>query len=299
MHAMDARLPLRHALLALAVVAVWGTNFVVIKVALAHLPPLLLAALRFLFAALPAALLLRRPAVSWRNLAGYGIAIGVGQFGLLFIAMRAHISPGIASLVIQVQVFFTIGMSMLLLRERVRPLQWVALALAAVGLALIGLRTDSETTAAGLAIVLAAALGWAIGNLIVKRAGRVDMLAYVAWSSLFAVPPLFLLSLVFEGTGAMLDGLRDADAATWAAVAWQSVGNTLFGYVAWGWLLARHPAAVVTPMALLVPVFGMAASAAWLGEALPAWKLGAAALVIGGLALNMLPSLVRTRWSPP
>ncbi len=296
---MDARLPLRHALLALAVVAVWGTNFVVIKVALAHLPPLLLAALRFLFAALPAALLLRRPAVSWRNLAGYGIAIGVGQFGLLFIAMRAHISPGIASLVIQVQVFFTIGMSMLLLRERVRPLQWVALALAAVGLALIGLRTDSETTAAGLAIVLAAALGWAIGNLIVKRAGRVDMLAYVAWSSLFAVPPLFLLSLVFEGTGAMLDGLRDADAATWAAVAWQSVGNTLFGYVAWGWLLARHPAAVVTPMALLVPVFGMAASAAWLGEVLPAWKLGAAALVIGGLALNMLPSLVRTRWSPP
>jgi O-acetylserine/cysteine efflux transporter len=296
---MDARLPLRHALLALAVVAVWGTNFVVIKVALAHLPPLLLAALRFLFAALPAALLLRRPAVSWRNLAGYGIAIGVGQFGLLFIAMRAHISPGIASLVIQVQVFFTIGMSMLLLRERVRPLQWVALALAAAGLALIGLRTDSETTAAGLAIVLAAALGWAIGNLIAKRAGRVDMLAYVAWSSLFAVPPLFLLSLVFEGAGAMLDGLRGADAATWAAVAWQSVGNTLFGYVAWGWLLARHPTAVVTPMALLVPVFGMAASAAWLGEALPPWKLGAAALVIGGLALNMLPTLMRTRWSPP
>jgi O-acetylserine/cysteine efflux transporter len=296
---MDARLPLRHALLALAVVAVWGTNFVVIKVALAHLPPLLLAALRFLFAALPAALLLRRPAVSWRNLAGYGIAIGVGQFGLLFIAMRAHISPGVASLVIQVQVFFTIGMSMLLLRERVRPLQWVALALAAAGLALIGVRTDSETTAAGLAIVLAAALGWAIGNLIAKRAGRVDMLAYVAWSSLFAVPPLFLLSLVFEGAGAMLDGLRGADAATWAAVAWQSVGNTLFGYVAWGWLLARHPTAVVTPMALLVPVFGMAASAAWLGEALPPWKLGAAALVIGGLALNMLPTLMRTRWSPP
>ncbi len=293
------RLPSRHALLALAVVAVWGTNFVVIKVALAHLPPLLLAALRFLFAALPAALLLRRPAVSWRNLAGYGIAIGVGQFGLLFIAMRAHISPGIASLVIQVQVFFTIGMSMLLLRERVRPLQWAALALAAAGLVLIGLRADGETTAAGLALVLAAALGWAIGNLIAKRAGRVDMLAYVAWSSLFAVPPLFLLSLAFEGAPAMLEGLRGADAATWAAVAWQSIGNTLFGYVAWGWLLARHPAAVVTPMALLVPVFGMAASAAWLGEGLPAWKLGAAALVIGGLALNLLPTFVRTRWSPP
>lgn len=294
---MDARLPLRHALLALAVVAVWGTNFVVIKIALAKLPPLLLAALRFLFAALPAALVLRRPPVAWPNLAGYGIAIGVGQFGLLFLAMRSQISPGLASLVIQVQVFFTIGLALLWMRERMRPLQWAALATAAGGLALIGALGGGDATPAGLAIVLAAALSWAIGNLLVKRAGRVDMLAYVVWSSLFAVPPLFALSLAFEGVPAMLDGLRSADAATWAAVAWQSIGNTLFGYVAWGWLLARHAAAVVAPWALLVPVFGMGASAVWLGEALPAWKLAAAALVIGGLALNMLPMIVRGRRS--
>lgn len=294
---MDARLPPRHALLALAVVAVWGTNFVVIKIALAQLPPLLLAALRFLFAALPAALLLRRPPVAWRNLAGYGIAIGLGQFGLLFLAMRSHISPGLASLVIQVQVFFTIGLAMVWMRERVRPLQWVALALAAAGLVLIAARGGGDATPAGLAIVLAAALSWAIGNLLVKRAGRVDMLAYVVWSSLFAVPPLVSLSLAFEGVPAITEGLSGADAATWAAVAWQSLGNTLFGYVAWGWLLARHAAAVVAPWALLVPVFGMAASAAWLGEALPAWKLAAAALVIGGLALNMLPMIARGRRS--
>ncbi len=294
---MDARLPPRHALLALAVVAVWGTNFVVIKIALAQLPPLLLAALRFLFAALPAALLLRRPPVAWRNLAGYGIAIGLGQFGLLFLAMRSHISPGLASLVIQVQVFFTIGLAMVWMRERVRPLQWAALALAAAGLVLIAARGGGDATPAGLAIVLAAALSWAIGNLLVKRAGRVDMLAYVVWSSLFAVPPLVSLSLAFEGVPAITEGLSGADAATWAAVAWQSLGNTLFGYVAWGWLLARHAAAVVAPWALLVPVFGMAASAAWLGEALPAWKLAAAALVIGGLALNMLPMIARGRRS--
>lgn len=294
---MDARLPPRHALLALAVVAVWGTNFVVIKIALAQLPPLLLAALRFLFAALPAALLLRRPPVAWRNLAGYGIAIGLGQFGLLFLAMRSHISPGLASLVIQVQVFFTIGLAMVWMRERVRPLQWAALALAAAGLVLIAARGGGDATPAGLAIVLAAALSWAVGNLLVKRAGRVDMLAYVVWSSLFAVPPLVSLSLAFEGVPAITEGLRGADAATWAAVAWQSLGNTLFGYVAWGWLLARHAAAVVAPWALLVPVFGMAASAAWLGEALPAWKLAAAALVIGGLALNMLPMIARGRRS--
>lgn len=118
--------------------------------------------------------------------------------------------------------------------------------------------------------------------------GRVQMLPMVVWSSLFALPPLALLSLWFEGPARWQQGLLAATAPVWAAVLWQSVGNTLFGYASWGWLLSRHPAATITPMALLVPVFGMTASAWWLGEGLPAWKLGAAALVLAGLALNLL-----------
>ncbi|HSM23030.1 MAG TPA: EamA family transporter, partial [Rubrivivax sp.] len=104
-------MPLRHALLALAVVAVWGTNFVVIKVALQEMPPLTVALLRFFFALLPAAFFIARPAVPWRLLAAYGVLIGVGQFGLLYIALGGWISPGLASLVVQTQVFFTIGLA--------------------------------------------------------------------------------------------------------------------------------------------------------------------------------------------
>ena len=85
---MNSPLPLRHFFLALAVVAVWGTNFVVIKLALGQLPPLLFGALRFAFALLPAVFFLRRPAVPWANLAGYGLLIGAGQFGLLYLAMN-------------------------------------------------------------------------------------------------------------------------------------------------------------------------------------------------------------------
>lgn len=290
----SGHLPPRHFLLALAVVAVWGSNFVVIKLALAHLPPLAFATLRFAFALLPAVLLLPRPRASWANLAAYGMLIGAGQFGLLYVALRHDIAPGLASLVIQVQVFFTVGLSMALTRERVRRYQWLALALAVAGIALIGAHTDvsaargGTTTGLGLALILLAALAWAGGNTVSRAAGRVDALAYVVWSSLFSVPPLALLSLAFEGWPAVRAGLAAADLATWAAVLWQSVGNTLFGYAAWGWLLARHPAATVAPMALLVPVFGMAASWLWLGEPLPAWKLVAAGLVIGGLALNLL-----------
>ena len=281
-------LPLRHLLLALAVVAVWGTNFVVIKYALAKLPPLLFAALRFTLVLLPALFLLPRPAVRWQNLAAYGLLIGVGQFGLLYIAMNGYISPGIASLVIQVQVFFTIGLSMRVTGERVRPFQYVALALASCGIAVILRHTDGTTTVLGLLLVVLAALSWALANIAALRGAPANMLAYVVWASAFAIVPLFALSLAVEGWDAALAGVRSADLATWGAVAWQAWANTLFGYVAWGWLLARHPAATITPLALLVPVFGIGASALLLGESLPAWKLTAAALVMAGLALNLL-----------
>jgi O-acetylserine/cysteine efflux transporter len=292
---MPAALPLRHFLLALAVVAVWGTNFVVIKLALDHLPPLLFAALRFTLALFPALFFLPRPTVGWRNLALYGVLIGVGQFGLLYLAIHGHISPGIASLVVQTQVFFTIGLSMRMNGERVQPFQWFALALATAGIANIGMHTDGTTTVLGLVMILGAALSWAGGNIAAKEGKPSNMLAYVVWSSAYAVPPLFALSYVFEGGDAIASSLQGASWATWAAVAWQSWGNSLFGYAAWGWLLARHPAATITPMALLVPVFGMGASTWWLGESLPAWKLVAAALVMGGLAVNLLWPTVRRR----
>jgi O-acetylserine/cysteine efflux transporter len=275
-------------LLALAVVTVWGTNFVVIKAALAHLPPLLFAALRFLLAFLPAAFFLKRPAVPWTHLAGFGLLIGAGQFGLLYSAINGHISPGLASLVVQMQVFFTIMLSVWLNGEHVRPVQWISLVLAASGVAVIALFTDGSATILGLVMILGAAASWSGGNLVVKRSGEVNMLAYVVWASVFAVPPLFLLSLAVEGWPAMRAGVENATAGTWAAVLWQSVGNTMFGYGVWGWLLARHPAATITPTALLVPVFGIGASALLLGESLPLWKLAAGGLVISGLGLNML-----------
>jgi O-acetylserine/cysteine efflux transporter len=292
----DTPLPLRHFLLALAVVAVWGTNFVVIRVALDHLPPLLFATLRFTLVLLPVVFFVKRPAVSWKNLAAYGLLIGAGQFGLLFVAMKGHISPGLASLVVQTQVFFTIGMAMKINGERVQPFQVVALLLAVAGIVLIAAHGGGAATPLGVLLILLAAASWAGGNIVARQAGTVNMLAYVVWASLFSIPPLFLMSLWLEGWPAMVEGVRRADALTWGAVAWQAVGNTMFGYAAWGWLLARHPAATVTPMALLVPVFGMGASAILLHESLPGWKLAAAALVLTGLAVNMLWPKVRTRF---
>jgi O-acetylserine/cysteine efflux transporter len=282
-------MPLTHLLLALAVVAIWGTNFVVIRLGLDAFAPYTFAALRYTFSAVPFIFFVRKPAMSWGKLAAFGMLIGVGQFGLLFWAMRSDITPGLASLVVQSQVFFTIAMAAALYRERLKALQWPAFGLAIGGLAIVAshVSAGAGVTLFGVALVIGAAASWAAGNLVARAAGKVDALGFMVWSSPFAAVPLWIIALALNG-GAVGDSLVRANATAWVAVAWQSVGNTLFGYGAWNWLLARHPASTVTPTALLVPLFGMGASALALHEGLPAWKLGAAALVMGGLVMNLL-----------
>ena len=283
-------MPISHLLLALSVVLIWGTNFVVIKWGLEDFPPFLFSMLRFLFSALPWIFFFRRPAVSWTLMAGFGTLLGAGQFGLLYWAMQRDITPGLASLVIQSQVFFTILMAMAMSGERLRPAQGLAFALAVGGYAIVawhGVTDADAVTLLGLALVLAAAFCWATANMVVRRAGRVNMVAFTVWSSLFALVPITLISLVMEGPQAIAAAVSHAGWGGWLSVLWQALGNTLFGFAAWNWLLSRHPAATVTPTALLVPVFGMLSSAALLAEALPFWKLAATALVLTGLALNV------------
>ena len=289
-------MPLTHLLLALAVVAIWGTNFVVIRLGLDVFAPYTFAALRYTFSFIPFIFFVRKPAMSWGKLAAFGVLIGVGQFGLLFWAMRSDITPGLASLVVQSQVFFTIAMAAALYRERLKALQWPAFALAVGGLAIVATHVSAGAgvTMFGIVLVVGAAVSWAAGNLVARAAGKVDALGFMVWSSPFAAVPLWIITLVQHGGAEVGGQLARADATAWAAVAWQAIGNTLFGYGAWNWLLARHPASTVTPTALLVPVFGMGASAVALHEGLPAWKLGAAALVMGGLVVNLLATRRRS-----
>lgn len=285
---LNYQLPVSHLLLALAIVAVWGTNFVVIKISLESFPPFLFAALRFVFAFLPAVFFLPRPKVSWVNLCIYGLAVGVGQFGILYFAIDGNISPGLASLVVQTQVFFTIGFAMLFAKEQLKLYQAVAVAIAMTGLGIIAVHTDATTTFLGLALVVIAGFSWGVANTASRRAGAINMLSYVVWASAFAIPPLLLISWIFEGGwGAMYVSLTSAPTGAWLGVLWQSWGNTLFGYGAWAWLLSKHPAAAVAPAPLLVPIFGMGSAAFFLSEPLPLWKILAAGIVILGLMVNL------------
>jgi len=280
-------MPITHQLLAVFVALIWGTNFVFIELGLNDLPPFLFASLRFAFAALPLVFFLPRPKVPWRYLIAYGVFIGFGQFGLLFWVMGSHISPGLASLVIQVQAVFTILLALMLFKETIRWPQMAALVVSFAGILLIAVQGNTDATPIGLAVILIAALSWAAGNLVVKRSGKVHIIAFLAWSSLFAVPPLALMSYYLEGPTLINQSLASATWHAWAIVLWQTIGNTLIGYGLWNLLLQRHAAALVAPWALLVPVFGMAASGVFLYEAMPWWKWVAAILIIAGLVINL------------
>jgi O-acetylserine/cysteine efflux transporter len=209
--------------------------------------------------------------------------------------MRRDISPGLASLIIQMQVFFTIAAAAVALRERVKGFQIAAMVLALLGLAIIALSARQAATPVGLTLTLLAAASWAALNLIVKSASPPNMFGFIVWSSLFAAPPLLVCAVVFDGAPQIAGALRGAAAATWLAVLWQSFGNTLFGFGAWGWLLSRYPAATVTPLALLIPVFGLGSSALVLGEPLPPWKLLACGLIVAALAVNLVWPRLRSQ----
>ncbi|MBB6099502.1 O-acetylserine/cysteine efflux transporter [Deinobacterium chartae] len=286
----------RDLLLALLVVAIWGVNFVVIKVGLHDVPPLLLVALRFVLAALPAVFFVRRPPMPFRYIVGYGLVLGVAHFGLLFWGLQNGVSAGMGSLVLQLQAFFTALLGLTLLREKVLPRQWLGMAIAFAGIAVIATIRDESVQPLGLAVLVLSAAMWGAANIISKRAGQIarfDMLSFVVWTSLIPPLPLLGLSLALEGPERIVQALTQLTPSALGAALYIAYLSTLLGFGVWTWLLSRYPASSVAPLSLLVPVFGMSSSALLLGESFGPYKLLGAALVVVGLLVNVFGDRLR------
>jgi O-acetylserine/cysteine efflux transporter len=275
-----------HVAIAVLVAAIWGLNFVVVEVGLDDFPPLLLSALRYTLASLPLLLVRGGAGVPWRWVLAVGGAIGVVKFSLLFVGMDIGMPAGLASLVLQVQAFFTLGFAAVLLRERIRGTQVAGLALACLGLALVASGLDGAATAAGFALVVAAAAAWGLGNVAIKRAAPGDPLRFMTWMCLIPPLPLFALSLAFEGPREVGDALAGIDLGGFAAVAYIAFAATTVGWGLWAHLMRSYSAGTVAPFSLLVPVFGLGFAALLLGEALTARVVVAAVLVVAGVLLT-------------
>jgi O-acetylserine/cysteine efflux transporter len=276
----------RDILTAISVAVVWGLTFIAIKVGVGETSPLMLSALRFIFAAIPSVFFVKPPKAPVWAVMLYGLLIGVGQFGVLFIAIHQGFPVGLASLVIQAQAFFTIGLAWVLLGEDPRRIQLIGAGVAFFGMAVIGSGRLAGASFGPFALVVLASFFWGAGNVVAKAVGKVDMLAFTVWSSVAAPIPLILLSLAVEGSGPLL-GLAHPTAKLIISVLVVAYAGTLFGFGLWARLLMHYSAATVAPFALLVPVVGMIAGAVVFGEPLRPVELAGGVLVLAGLALNV------------
>lgn len=281
-------MPIRHIMVAILTVAVWGFNFVSIKIALNDIPPITLGALRFLFTALPFAFFIPKPKVKWISLAGYGLTIFALQFGFLFTGMKLGMSAGLSSMILQTQVFFTIAIATVVFKEKPSVLKIIGAIIAFMGVGIIGFHAGGEVNLLGLLMLIFGAFSWASGNIISKSLGPVNSFALVVWGGLIAFPPLAAFAYFAEGMDQPLfTNISSISTATWIAMLYIVYISTHVGFSLWASLLKQYSASNVAPFTLLVPIFGFLGSAIILGEQIPDWKIHAGLLVITGLCLNI------------
>ncbi|WP_163511651.1 EamA family transporter [Fodinicola acaciae] len=285
-------MPMRHRLVALSVAVMWGLNFIAIDASLQQFPPMFLVALRFALIAIPTILFVPRPRVRPRWLIGYGVGFGVLQFLFLYWGMAAGLPAGLASLVLQASAPFTVVLGATFLRERLSGRQVVGILVAVGGLAVVGWQRAEHATVLPFLLALAAALGWAIGNICNRQAEPDKPFHLTMWMSVVPPLPMLGVSLLVEGPariGTSFASLASpAGIAAVAGLAYTVVIGTVVGSGIWTWLMTRHPAGVVAPFSMLVPVVGMSAAWVILGESVTIPELAGAALVVVGVLLGSL-----------
>ncbi|WP_415855568.1 EamA family transporter [Sinomonas sp. G460-2] len=284
----------QHAALAVLVAVIWGVNFVAIELGLRDVPPLVFVALRFALVAVPAVFFVPKPAVSWRVIAGVGIFMSAGQFGLVYLAMHWGMPAGLAPLVLQSQMFFTILIAAAVLKERPTAAQLAGVGAGAVGLVLVAVGRGAVAPLGPLLLVVFAGLSWGIGNTISRSAKGVSGVGLVVWSAAVVPVPMLALATAVEGPATVLGAFADLSLPAWLSTLFTVVLASLVGYSAWNSLLGKYPAAAVVPYTLLVPPVGLAA--AWLAFGEVPQPLEA----LGGLVLlaGVGTTLVRRRPSP-
>ncbi len=281
-------MPFRHVLLALLVVAIWGFNFVIIKLSVEELSPFLAAALRFFFAAFPAVFFIKPPQTSWVLVAAFGLTFAFVLYGFLNFALAVGMPAGLASVVLQVQAFFTILFAFFILKERPRRMQIIGAVIAFGGIGFIALDRFENISLLPFMFTILAAISWGVANVLTKMAGKIDPVAFIVWGCLWAVVPLFALTFYMEGPETFLSFVSAPDLYTLSLLGFLSYVATIFGMGAWTWLLTKHSASIVAPFTLLVPITGLLSGWMILGETISTLEVAGGILVILGLGVSVV-----------
>lgn len=286
----------KHLILAFVTVLIWGVNFIAIYFGLKGFPPFLLCAVRFGLSAFPLVFILPRPKAPFRYIIGYGIFTFALQFGFLFSGIYLGLSPGLSSLILQVQIFFSIGLAFLFLNER--PSLWVICGslISFVGIGIVSSHVNGGTSFLGLIFTLLAAFSWAAGNMFTKKVDAQSPLSLVVWGNLVAFPFMVTLSLLMEGPTLILSSLQQVSWMTIVALIYTVYLSTHVGYGIWGYLVKSYPTATIVPFTLLIPVIGFLSSIIFLGEDFSSWKILASFFVMAGLLFNLFEKQIQEKF---
>ncbi|MBX3456912.1 MAG: EamA family transporter [Candidatus Paracaedibacteraceae bacterium] len=274
-----------HIAMAILVAAVWGFNFIAVKAGLNEMPPYLYGAGRFAIAALPA-LFIAKPKTSWTMIIGIGLTLGVFKFTLMFMGIHYGMSAGLASLVLQSQAFFTLLFSFLIFKSKIKPNQLIGMTIAAVGMILIAVDTQDQSSTLGFILILSAAVAWGIANILYRMVGDVDMFAMTAWSSVIPPIPMFLVSVYSEGWDVVIASIQTMTTIGWLCLAYTACVSSWVGATLWAVLIKSYPPHKVAPFSLLVPVFGITFASLILGEQFTQMNMIASAMIFVGLIVN-------------
>ncbi len=278
----------RHTLLALLVVVIWGANFVVIDAGLEGVPPLVFLALRFVAVAIPAVFFIKPPSIGWRSVLLIGTFLSLGQFVLMYTALALGMPPGLASLLLQVQVIFTLAISAVFLREHPTRRQLIGVSIGMFGLAIVVVGHSAVAPWLPLVITIGAALSWAIGNVLARRAKATSGLSLVVWSGLVVPIPSLALAMVVDSPAVVWESLTHLPVVAILSTLYTAVAASLIGYGIWNTLLAKYPTSAVVPFTLLVPVVGILVAWAVQGELPTSTELIGGAIMLAGLAAAVI-----------
>ncbi len=277
----------KHLVLAILVTLVWGVNFPITKLGLRSIDPFVLTGIRFALAAIPLVFFIKRPAIKFGYVAAYGFIFGLGMWGVINYGIQVGVSPGIASLIIQLSVFFTMGWGALLFKERLRGAQLFGALLALVGLVGIISTQQGEHAILGVLLIVLSAVAWSVGNVIIKKSGVKEIFSFMVWASLFPPIPLFCIAWGMQGAAPFESLQSSLDLTAVLSIIFQVYLATHFAYWGWNSLLKLYPVSTVAPLSLLIPVFGICSSMLIIGEHISTPNLISIAIIITGLAVGL------------
>ena len=278
-------------LISVALMCLWGFNFSAIKLGAEQTDPILLTALRFGFAVFPAILFVRKPDVHWAYMLSYGLTFGVGIWGCMVWSMQLGVSAGMAGILLDMSLIFSLALGFFLLREHIGRNKLLGAALALIGLGAALALEDGSAPLKAVPLTLIAAFSWSLMSVIVKKSGTRQVFAFSVWGMSFAPFALAALAYAFHGAEVFYALPMQLNGEVWFSILFQAYPTTLLGYWIWNRLTLKYPISTMAPFTLLTPVFGLMGGMIFFQEELPLLKVLAFALVLGGLALSQRPDI--------